>query len=82
MLIRLAGSIIISIMKFHIEPPLLVGVEFCSNGLGHITNMAAMTLYGKNLNKSSLTNGLASWYEASGTGVLSRSKIIQIRTLG
>ena len=39
--------------KFHIQPPGPLGKKSCSNGLGHLTNMAAMPIYGKNLKKSS-----------------------------
>ena len=39
--------------KFHVEPPWDEGMKVCSNDPGHITSMAAMTIYGKNLNKSS-----------------------------
>ena len=39
--------------KFHMEPPWDVGMKVCSTGLGHITNMAATPIYGKNLEKSS-----------------------------
>ena len=35
--------------KFHIQPPGPLGKKSCSNGLGHMTNMAAMPIYGKNL---------------------------------
>ena len=28
-------------------------MKICTNELGHITNMAAMSIYGKNLKKSS-----------------------------
>ena len=35
--------------KFHVEPPWDGGMKVCSNGPGHMTNMAAMTIYGKNL---------------------------------
>ena len=38
--------------KFHIQPPGPLGKKSCSNGLGHMTNMAAMPIYGKNLKKS------------------------------
>ena len=41
------------VTKFHIQPPGPLGKKSCSNGLDHITNMAAMPIYGKNLNKSS-----------------------------
>ena len=39
--------------KFHIQPPGPLGKKNYSNGLGHMTNMAAMPIYGKNLKKSS-----------------------------
>ena len=37
--------------KLHIQPPGPLGKKNCSNGLGHMTNMATMPLYGKNLKK-------------------------------
>ena len=39
--------------KFHIQPSGPLGKKGCSNGVGHMTNMAAMPIYGKNLKKSS-----------------------------
>ena len=39
--------------KFHIQPLGPLGKKGCSNGLGHMTIMAAMPIYGKNLKKSS-----------------------------
>ena len=39
--------------KFHVAPPWDGGTKVCSNGPGHMTNMAAMLIYGKNLKKSS-----------------------------
>ena len=39
--------------KFHIQFPGPLGKKNCSNGLGHMTNMAVMPIYGKNLKKSS-----------------------------
>ena len=39
--------------KFHILPPGPLGKTNSSNGLGHMTNMAAMPIYSKNLKKSS-----------------------------
>ena len=39
--------------KFHMEPPWDGGTKVCSNGPGHMTKMAAMPIYGKNLEKSS-----------------------------
>ena len=37
--------------KFYVEPPLDGGTKVWSNGLGHMTKMATMTIYGKNLKK-------------------------------
>ena len=40
--------------KFHVEPPWVGGTPVCSRGLGHMTKMAAMPIYGKKkLQKSS-----------------------------
>ena len=39
---------------FHVKTPWDRGMKVCSNGLGHITNMAAMPIYDNNLKKSSL----------------------------
>ena len=38
--------------KFHMKPPWDSG-KVCSNGLGHMTNMATMPIHGKNLKESS-----------------------------
>ena len=35
--------------KFHLYPPWDGGTKVCSNGPGHMTNMALMPIYGKNL---------------------------------
>ena len=40
--------------KFHVEPPWDGGMKVCSHGPGHMTNMATMPIYGKNLKKSSV----------------------------
>ena len=37
--------------KFYVEPPKVGGTKFCSRHLGHMTKMAAMTIYGKNPSK-------------------------------
>ena len=47
--------------KFHIQPPGPLGKKSCSNGLGHMTNMAAMPIYGKNLKKSSSPEPIDRW---------------------
>ena len=38
--------------KFHVEPPWDGGTKVYSNGPGHMTKMAAMPIYGKNVKKS------------------------------
>ena len=38
--------------KFHVAPPWDGGMKVYSNGSGHLTKMAAMPIYGKNLKKS------------------------------
>ena len=35
-------------LKFHIETPKDGGTKVCSNGIGHMTKMDAMPIYGKN----------------------------------
>ena len=45
--------------KFHVEPPRDVGMKFCSNSPSHMTNMAAMPMYAKNLEKLLLWNQTA-----------------------
>ena len=39
--------------KFYVAPPWEGGTKVCINGPGHMTKMAAMPIYGKNLKKSS-----------------------------
>ena len=41
------------IEDFHVEPSWDGGTKVCSNGPGHMTKLAAMPIYGKNLQKSS-----------------------------
>ena len=38
--------------KFYVEPPWEGGTKVYINGPGHMTKMAAMSIYGKNLKKS------------------------------
>ena len=57
------------IIKLHIEHPLEGGTKVCINGQGHMTRMAAIHIYGKNLYKASspepgvydLTLGMQHW---------------------
>ena len=39
--------------KFYVEPPWEGGTKVYMNGPGHMTKMAAMLIYGKNLKKNS-----------------------------
>ena len=39
-------------VNFHMEPSLGEGTKVCPRGPGHMTKMAAMLIYGKNLIKS------------------------------
>ena len=39
------------IAKFNVEPPWVGGTIFCSRHLGHMTKMAATSIYGKNPSK-------------------------------
>ena len=41
--------------KFYVEPHWEGGKKVCINGTGHMTKMAATTIYGKSLKKSSST---------------------------
>ena len=60
--------------KFHMEPPWDGRMKVCSNGPGHMTKMATVPIYGKNLNKSSSLepkgDDLETWYAVSDARVL------------
>ena len=60
------------------------GTEVCSNGPGHMTKMAAMAIYGKNLKKSSSPEpkGQWPWILVCIIGCLSTTKFAQMMTLG
>ena len=57
--------------KFHVEPPWDGGTKVCSNGPGHMTKMAALPIYGKNIKGNFLWNrnadDLETWYTALST---------------
>ena len=38
-----------NVTKFLLEPPWAEGIKICTNPQGHMTNMATMPIYGKNL---------------------------------
>ena len=56
------------------------GMKACSNGPGHMTKMAAMPIYGKNLKiffvGTKKTDDLKTWYAAS-----SSTKFVQVKPL-
>ena len=58
--------------------------KVCSNGPGHMTKMAAMPIYGKNLKKSSSSEpkGQWPWNLVCSIGCSSTTKFIQMMTLG
>ena len=49
--------------KFHVEPQWVWdrGTKVCSNGLGHMTKMATMPIYGKTLKNSSSLDSKGWW---------------------
>ena len=70
-------------IKFHIQPPGLLGKKNSSNGLGHMTNMAAMFIYGKNLEKSSSPEPIDQRPRNLVCSIVyeSTTKVVQIMTL-
>ena len=47
--------------KFHMEPPWDGGTKVCSNGPGHMTKMAAMPIWFKNLLPNPKADDLETW---------------------
>ena len=70
--------------KFHMEPQWHGGTKVCSNGIGHMTKIAAMPIYGKNMkNSSSLEpKGRWPWKFVCSIGHSSTTKFVQMMTLG
>ena len=60
--------------KYNKEPPWDGRMKVCSTGPNHMTKMAVMSIYSKNLKRSSSpepkANNLETWYVASGAQVL------------
>ena len=65
------------------QPPGSLGKRNCSNGLGHMTKMAAMPIYGRDLKKSS-PEPIDQWPWNLVFSILyeSTTKIVQIMILG
>ena len=58
-------------VKFHVDPPRDGGTKVCSTDPGHMSKVADMPIYGKNLLLlSRITDIFETWYNASGTRVL------------
>ena len=70
--------------NFHVKPPMDGGMKIDSNGPGHMTNMAAMPTYGKNIKKSSSQEpkGQWPWMLVFSIGYSSTTKFVQMMTLG
>ena len=66
--------------KFHVEPRWESKV--CSNGLGHMINMATMPIYGKTLNIFSGTKRPMTLKVGSSIGFSSTTKFVQVMTMG
>ena len=70
--------------KFYVEPPWDGGTSIWSNGLYHMTRLAAMSIYGKNLKKSSSLEpkGQWPWKLGCSIGYSSTTKLDQMISLG
>ena len=66
------------------ESPWAGGTKVCSKGPGHMTKMAAMPIYGKNLKKSSSLEpkGWWPWNLVCSIWCSSTTKFVQMMTLG
>ena len=69
--------------RFHVEPLWDRWLKVCSNSLCHMTSMAAMPIYGKNLKKSSSLEpkGHWPWNLVCNIGYSSNSKFVQMMTM-
>ena len=70
--------------KIHMKAWGRIGMKIYTNELGHMTNMAAMPIYGKNLNKSSSREPIDRWPWSFVCSIVyaSTTKVVQIITLG
>ena len=67
--------------KFHMESPWDGGMKVCSNGPGHMTKMAAMSIYGKKTS-SPEPKGRCLWNLVCSIKCSSTTKFVQLTTLG
>ena len=70
--------------KVHMKAWGGIGMKIYINALGHMTNMAAMPIYGKNLKKSSSPEPIDRWPWNLVCSIVygSSTKVVQIMTLG
>ena len=68
-------------VKFHMDPPWDQGTKLGSNGLGHMTKMAAIPIYGKNIKNLLLWNQKADDLESCSIVYSSPNKCVQMMTL-
>ena len=70
--------------KCHVESPWDGGTKVCSNGPDHMTKMATVPIYGKNLKKSSSLEpkGWCPWNLVCSIGYSSTTKFVQMMTQG
>ena len=70
--------------KFHMKPPYDGGMKVSLNSPGYMTNMAAISIYGNNLTKSSSLEpkGRWPWRLVCSIGYSSTTKFVQMLTLG
>ena len=71
------------VTKVHMKAWGRIGMIIYTNALGHITNMAAMPIHGKNLKKSSSPEPIDQWpWNLVCSIVNSTTKVVIIMTLG
>ena len=70
--------------KVHMKAWRRIGMKINTNELGHMTNMAAMSIYGKNLKKSSSPEPIKRWPWNLVCSIVygSTTNVVQIMTLG
>ena len=69
--------------KFHVEPQWDGGMKVCPNDIGHMTKMATMPIYGKNMKSLSFLEqkGWWPWKFVCSIGCSSTTKFVQMMTL-
>ena len=68
-------------VKFQLEPPWDGGTKICSSVSGHMTNMTAMPIYGKNFKNPSSLESKGRWKLVCSIGCSITTKFVQMMTL-